>query len=101
MVGVFAFGEYAMEFRSLRDAIRGGGGERAERWSLGVVLIAGDRSVRRREQAGARARGRDRRRRLAVFGIGLVLMAAGIGFRWWAMIVLGRFFKPDLRVRSD
>ena len=36
-----------------------------------------------------------------LFGIGLVLMASGIVIRWWAIIVLGRYFTPDVRVQSD
>ena len=38
--------------------------------------------------------------RLPLFIVGLVLMAAGVFIRQWAIVVLGRFFTADVRVRS-
>jgi protein-S-isoprenylcysteine O-methyltransferase Ste14 len=39
--------------------------------------------------------------RLAVFGVGLALMALGISLRFYAVSVLGRFFTPVVMVGSD
>ena len=101
MVGLFALGEYVMQFRSIYARVRGRSGNLAERWSLAVVLVAviggfvgGIKLAQGRTgeiDAGA----------WPLFVIGLLLMAAGIGIRWWAIIVLGRFFTPDVRVHSD
>lgn len=101
MVGLFALGEYAMQFRSIYARVRGRSGKLAERWSLAVVLVAviggfvGGLKLAQGHtgEIGAGA--------WPLFGIGLVLMAAGIVVRWWAIIVLGRFFTPDVRVQSD
>jgi protein-S-isoprenylcysteine O-methyltransferase Ste14 len=90
-----------MQFRSFRAAIRGRSGERVERWSLAVLLVAvtggfvGATKLARGHagEIGAGA--------WPLFGIGLVLMAAGIVIRWWAIVVLGRFFTPDVRVQPD
>jgi protein-S-isoprenylcysteine O-methyltransferase Ste14 len=38
--------------------------------------------------------------RLPLFLVGLLLMAAGVFIRQWAIFVLGRFFTADVRVRS-
>jgi protein-S-isoprenylcysteine O-methyltransferase Ste14 len=101
MLGLFAIGEYAMQFRSFREVIRGRSGKRVERWSLVVVVvtvIAGfvggiKLAQGHTGQIGAGA--------WPLFGIGLVLMATGIVVRWWAIIVLGHFFTIDVRVQSD
>lgn len=101
MLGLFALGEYAMQFRSFRDLIRGRSGKLAERWSLAVVLLAviggfvGGMKLAQ-EHTGEIGTGA-----WPLFAIGLVLMAAGIAIRWWAIIVLGRFFTPDVRVQPD
>ena len=101
MVGLFALGEYAMQFRSLRAATRGSAGERVERWSLGIVLVAVTGGF-----AGAITLARGHTGEIHtgawwLFGAGLALMVAGLAIRWWAIIVLGRFFTPDVRVHSD
>ena len=33
--------------------------------------------------------------------LGLVLFAAGIAFRWWAIVTLGRFFTVDVQIAQD
>jgi protein-S-isoprenylcysteine O-methyltransferase Ste14 len=38
---------------------------------------------------------------VAVFGVGLALMAVGIALRFYAVMVLGRFFTPVVMVGSD
>lgn len=101
LIGLFALGEYAMQFRSFRAVIRGRSGERAERWSLAVVYVAvigsclGAIGVAHTHtgQIGAGA--------WPLFGIGLAFMVTGLGVRWWSIIVLGRFFTPDVRIQPD
>jgi protein-S-isoprenylcysteine O-methyltransferase Ste14 len=36
-----------------------------------------------------------------VFWIGIVLMLAGVAFRWYAIRILGRFFTRDVATRDD
>jgi protein-S-isoprenylcysteine O-methyltransferase Ste14 len=95
--GLFAAGEYAMRFRSRfrRD------GQRAERWSLLVVLatvvggmIAGLTLASWRP--GLLGVGR-----WPVFVAGLALMATGLFIRQWAILVLGRFFTVDVRLHPN
>ena len=33
--------------------------------------------------------------------VGLVLFAIGIALRWWAIVILGRFFTVDVQIASD
>lgn len=33
--------------------------------------------------------------------IALILFAAGIAFRWWAIVTLGRFFTVDVQIAPD
>jgi protein-S-isoprenylcysteine O-methyltransferase Ste14 len=101
LTGLFALGELTVQFRSLSAAIRGRSCKRAERWSLEVVFaaviggfVAGIKLAQ--GQAGEIGVGA-----WPLFGIGLLLMTAGIAIRWWAIIVLGRFFTPDVRVAFD
>ena len=101
MVGVFALGEYGVQFRSLRAVIRGQAGKRAERWSLGVVLVAVAGGFVGAIELAQGDVGEIGTGAWPLFGIGLVLMGAGIVIRWWSIIVLGRFFTPDVRVQAD
>jgi hypothetical protein len=41
ILGLFAIGEYAMQFRSFRSVIRRRSGKRVEGWSLLVVVVRG------------------------------------------------------------
>lgn len=34
-------------------------------------------------------------------GVGVVLFAAGLVFRWWAIVTLGRFFTVDVTIEKD
>jgi protein-S-isoprenylcysteine O-methyltransferase Ste14 len=34
-------------------------------------------------------------------GVGVVLFAAGLIFRWWAIVTLGRFFTVDVTIEKD
>lgn len=95
LFGLFALGEYAMRFRSRfnRD------GKRAERWSLLVVVAAvvggmlGGLELADWHVASIGAA------RWPLFVVGLTLMATGVFVRQWAILVLGRFFTVDVRVR--
>ena len=40
-------------------------------------------------------------RRYSLGAIGLVLFVAGLILRWWAIIVLGRFFTVDVQIAKD
>jgi protein-S-isoprenylcysteine O-methyltransferase Ste14 len=101
MIGLFALGEYAMQFRSFRAAIRRRSGKRAERWSLAAVLVAVIGGFVGGINLAEGHVGEIGTGVWPLFGIGLVLMAGGIGIRWWAIIVLGRFFTPDVRVQTN
>jgi protein-S-isoprenylcysteine O-methyltransferase Ste14 len=94
LFGLFALGEYSLR-------IRGGlrrGGQRVERWSLAVVvvtvgggLVAGLRLADWNPAEIAAGR-------WPLFVAGLLLMAAGLALRLWAIVTLGRFFTVDVRV---
>jgi protein-S-isoprenylcysteine O-methyltransferase Ste14 len=101
ILGLFAIGEYAMQFRSFGAVIRGRSGKRAERWSLVVVLVTVIGGFVGGIKLAQGHSGQISTGAWPLFGLGLVLMAAGIAIRWWAIIVLGRFFTPDVRVQSD
>jgi protein-S-isoprenylcysteine O-methyltransferase Ste14 len=98
LFGLFALGEYVMRFRSSRFRR---GGTQVERWSLLVVLAAvvggmlsGIELANWNEAAIEHAR-------WPLFILGLMLMAAGVFVRQWAIVVLGRFFTVDVRVHPD
>jgi protein-S-isoprenylcysteine O-methyltransferase Ste14 len=101
MLGLFALGEYAMQFRSFRALIRRRSGRLAERWSLAVVLVAVIGGFVAGIKLAQGHAGEIMTGAWPLFAIGLVLMAVGIAIRWWAIIVLGRFFTPDVRVQPD
>jgi protein-S-isoprenylcysteine O-methyltransferase Ste14 len=97
LFGLFMLGEYASRFRSRFNR----GGRRAERWSLLVVVacvaagMLGGFELANWDGASMGAG------RWPLFVLGLVLMAAGLCLRQWAITVLGRFFTVDVRVQSD
>ncbi|MHB1837496.1 MAG: methyltransferase family protein [Solirubrobacteraceae bacterium] len=101
MLGLFALGEYAMQFRSLGALIRGRSGRLAERWSLVVVLVAVIGGFVGAIKLAQGHTGQISTGAWPLFAVGLVLMAIGIAIRWWAIVVLGRFFTPDVRVQAD
>jgi protein-S-isoprenylcysteine O-methyltransferase len=39
--------------------------------------------------------------RLALFLVGLAMMAAGLLFRWWSIRVLAQYFTVDVSIRED
>jgi protein-S-isoprenylcysteine O-methyltransferase Ste14 len=94
---LFFVGEWVMRFRT-RGNRRG---RPAERWSLLVVVgcVAGGTvaGLRLAHWSG----GGVGAARWPVFVVGLVLMAAGLVIRQWAILALGRFFTIDVRVQPD
>jgi protein-S-isoprenylcysteine O-methyltransferase Ste14 len=94
LLGLFALGEYSLR-------IRGGlrrGGQRVEWWSLGIVLVTFGGGL----VAGLRLADWNAAEigtgRWPLFVAGLLLMAAGLAIRFWAIVTLGRFFTVDVRV---
>lgn len=98
LLGLFALGEYIMQARSVRDWLRGRSGARAERWSLLVVLGGVVGGLVGGIKLSEWQPGQMRDGTWPLFALGLVLMAAGLLIRQWAILVLGRFFTPDVRV---
>ena len=98
LFGIFALGEAAMRVRSLVNR----SGTRADRWSqvivvIGVVggLLAGLGFATRWQATAITAW------QWPVFVAGLILMAAGIFVRQWAIFTLGSFFTGDIRVHAQ
>jgi protein-S-isoprenylcysteine O-methyltransferase Ste14 len=97
LFGLFAVGEYVVRFRSAFNK----GGKRAERWSLLVVIAAavggmlGGLELVHWHAASIGAA------QWPLFVAGLVLMAAGVVLRQWAIFVLGRFFTVDVRIHPS
>jgi protein-S-isoprenylcysteine O-methyltransferase Ste14 len=97
LFGLFAVGESAARLRSRFNR----SGTRTERWGLLVVVacVAGgmlggiELADWRAASIGAG--------RWPFFVLGLVLMAAGLCVRHWAILVLGRFFTVDVRVHAN
>jgi protein-S-isoprenylcysteine O-methyltransferase Ste14 len=97
LFGLFALGEYAMRFRSRFNR----SGTRTERWSLLVVVAAVIGGMLGGIELANRNVGSIGSARWPLFVIGLVLMAAGVFVRQWAILTLGRFFTPEVRVHPD
>lgn len=95
---MFALGEYVLRFRS---HFHKRGTRRAERWSLLVVvacvvggMVGGIELANWKPTVIGEGL-------WPLFALGLVLMAAGLVLRQWAILVLGRFFTVDVRVQPD
>ncbi len=101
MLGLFALGEYAMQFRSIHGLVRRRSGRLAERWSLAVVLVAVIGGFVGGIKLAQGYTGEISTGAWPLFVLGLALMATGIAIRWWAIIVLGRFFTAAVRVQPD
>ena len=96
IVGLFALGEYVMRFRSRRRR-----GRRVEAWSIFVVVGSVAAGV-----IGAVALADSRIGEITagswpLFVLGLVLLAAGLVVRQWAIATLGRFFTIDVQIHAD
>jgi protein-S-isoprenylcysteine O-methyltransferase len=64
-------------------------------WVVIIVSIFAGVFVAQNWRAGALSHGR------AFAGAGVVLFAAGLILRWWAIITLGRFFTVDVTIEKD
>jgi protein-S-isoprenylcysteine O-methyltransferase Ste14 len=97
LLGLFILGENAMRFRSRRNR----GGRRAERWSLVVVVGCVVGGMVLGIQLVNWGGGSDGAAAWPLFVVGLVLMAAGLAIRQWAILTLGRFFTVDVRIHPN
>lgn len=97
LVALFVVGEWAMRLRSLLHRR----GARQEGWSLPAVVVGVVGGL-----LGGFAGSKIQATTIAgpawpLFVIGIVLMAAGIAVRQWAIFTLGRLFTADVRVGAD
>jgi protein-S-isoprenylcysteine O-methyltransferase Ste14 len=99
MLGLFALGEYAMQFKSFRNLIRQRGRGLTERFSLAVVLVTVIGGFVGGIKLADIHLGLITAGAWPLFVIGLMLMGVGVAIRWWAMITLGRLFTMDVRVQ--
>jgi protein-S-isoprenylcysteine O-methyltransferase Ste14 len=99
LFGLFALGEYVMQARSLCNWMRKRSGTRVERWSLLVALAGVIGGLVGGVRLASWQPGRITVGVWPIFVVGLVLAAAGVLIRQWAIFVLGRFFTPDVRVQ--
>ncbi|MBV8992160.1 MAG: isoprenylcysteine carboxylmethyltransferase family protein [Pseudonocardiales bacterium] len=90
-----------MQFRSFSDVIRRRSGRVVERGSLAVVFLTVAGGVVVGFKLAHGHTGEIGTGAWPLFGVGLLLMTAGIAIRWWAILVLGRFFTPDVRVQPN
>ncbi len=97
LFGLFVLGEYAARFRSRFNR----SGTRAERWSFVVVVACVAGGMLGAFEAADWNAASIGPSRWPLFVLGLVLMAAGLGVRQWAILTLGRFFTVDVRVHSN
>lgn len=84
--------------RTKRSGDRSNARDRGSYWLIVALLFVGltlDFALSRRLPQAAILW-----RRELVFFIGIGLMLAGVAFRWWAIVILGRFFTFDVAVQS-
>jgi len=99
LVALFVLGEVVIRVRSSLNAA--GSGARPERASLVLLVVAlvvgfvGAALVAGHVPAAALPA------QPAAFAIGAIVMAAGLALRWWSVLVLGRSFTVDVRVRDE
>jgi protein-S-isoprenylcysteine O-methyltransferase Ste14 len=95
---VFVVTEYVIRFRSYRNR----GSERHESASLIVIVVSylvgigGAVLIAIKVTATAISFAR-----VAFFIVGLVVIALGLALRIWSVVVLGRYFTVDVRVREN
>ena len=94
---IFAVVEAGIRIASQRNAGGAPARERASYWVLIVVLIGSMASALYIARSGAFAIPVGR---WAFFVVGVVVMALGIALRVWAVVVLGRAFTVEVRVRD-
>lgn len=96
-LAIFVLGEWRVRLRSVMNRE----GARAEGWSRALVylgLVAGIVGAVLLGHLGATAIDAVR---VPLFVLGIVLMAAGIVVRQWAVALLGALFTTDVRVHED
>ncbi|MBV9816947.1 MAG: isoprenylcysteine carboxylmethyltransferase family protein [Solirubrobacterales bacterium] len=97
LIGIFVVAEQRIRLRSL---VRGEGSATERTLLVVIACLAGGVAVAF-VLAGGETWAAIGFARWPLFIIGLVLMAAGIALRGWAIVVLGRFFTVDVRVTAD
>jgi len=99
LVALLATGELVIRVRSSINSA--GSGARPERASLILLIVAllvgfAGAAVIAGHLAATALPGP-----VTLFVIGAVVMAAGLALRWWSVIVLGRSFTVEVRVRDE
>lgn len=94
LAGVWIAGEVGLQALQWR---RGRGGGRSERASLVVLVVAGSLcGLAARPVQGFLVLPPD-----VALGAGFALALVGVGFRFWSIVVLGRFFRGVVTIQSD
>jgi protein-S-isoprenylcysteine O-methyltransferase Ste14 len=98
ILGLFILGENAMRYRTRRNRR---GGRRAERSTLVLVVVCVVGAVAAGIQLANWSGGSVGSAAWPLFVLGLVLMAAGLAIRQWAILTLGRYFTVDVRIHPN
>jgi protein-S-isoprenylcysteine O-methyltransferase Ste14 len=98
ILGLFILGENAMRYRTRRNRR---GGRRAERSTLAIVVVCVVGAVAAGIQLASWSGGSVGSAAWPLFVLGLVLMAAGLVIRQWAILTLGRYFTVDVRIHPN
>lgn len=96
LFGAFVVGELVLVVRSRLNR----GGQRVRGWGQLATVVGLDGSILVGLVFGLRAVG-SLPLPWVFYVVGLVLMAAGIAVRQWAIVALGRFFTDTVRVHSN
>lgn len=94
LAGVWVTGEFGLQVRQWR---RGRGGGRSEWASLVVLIAAGSLCG----LAATPVRGLLVLPSAVALWAGFALALVGVGFRFWSIVVLGRFFRGVVTVQAD
>ncbi|GAA2073094.1 hypothetical protein GCM10009840_02670 [Pseudolysinimonas kribbensis] len=99
LVGLLALGEVVIRIRSSINSA--GSGTRPERGSLILLVVALVLGLGGGAVVAGRVTTLTLPGQLPLFVIGAALMAAGLALRWWSVVVLGRSFTVEVRVRDE
>jgi protein-S-isoprenylcysteine O-methyltransferase Ste14 len=99
LVGLLALGEVVIRIRSSINSA--GSGTRPERGSLVLLVVALVLGLGGGAVVAGRVTTLTLPGQLPLFVIGAALMAAGLALRWWSVVVLGRSFTVEVRVRDE
>jgi protein-S-isoprenylcysteine O-methyltransferase Ste14 len=98
VLGIFGLLESRVRLRSLRNPQ----GTRSDRGSFALLYVLITAGTVGGFVLASNAHGAAIRfARGPIFVVGVVMMAAGIAIRQWAVALLGRFFTTDVRVHTD